>query len=421
MECGFCRICFMKIWINTILNASGLIIPSVISLPAMGYIARSLGVEGFGVFLLLFGILGYASIFDFGLNRALVLYFAKNQNDVKKDSTLFFTGLVFVLMVSVFVGLLAFCFSDQIFLILNLSDEIKGDAILAIKSLSVAIPLTLLSLVMFSVFEGKQLFFELNVVKIISGSMIGVLPAVFVFLKDSIFFAILGVVFARLVVNIILACKCFKFFDVENLKWSFSTLKQLLKFGGWITLSNIMSLIMSGADKFFISNLFGAKVASFYISAMEMIVRISIIPGALAKTIFPYFADPSNKRKPVGFMYLGLMTILALLVIPLFVFSREIFSIWLGEDFSIQSSKIFIILLFGFIFNSLAQIPFAKIQASGLAKLTTLIHAFELIPYIILFFILMHYYGVIGAAYAWSFRAILDFFLLEFFRWKRNI
>ena len=178
---------------------------------------------------------------------------------------------------------------------------------------------------------------------------------------------------------------------------------------------------MSGADKFFISNLFGAKVASFYISAMEMIVRVSIIPGALAKTIFPYFADPSNKRKPVGFMYLGLMTILALLVIPLFVFLSEIFSIWLGEDFSIQSSKIFIILLFGFIFNSLAQIPFAKIQASGLAKLTTLIHAFELIPYIILFFILMHYYGVIGAAYAWSFRAILDFFLLEFFRWKRNI
>lgn len=411
----------MKIWINTILNASGLIIPAVISLPAMGYIARSLGVEGFGVFLLLFGILGYASIFDFGLNRALVLYFAKNQNDVKKDSTLFFTGLIFVLMVSVFVGLLAFCFSDQIFSVLNLSDEIKDDAILAIKSLSVAIPLTLLSLVMFSVFEGKQLFFELNILKIISGSMIGLFPAVFVFFKSGIFFAILGVVAARLIVNIILTYKCFKFFDVENLKWSFSTLKQLLKFGGWITLSNIMSLIMSGADKFFISNLFGAKVASFYISAMEMIVRISIVPGALAKTIFPYFASNEKNAQSSREIYLGLIGVLLAIVVPLFIFSKEIFAIWLGKDFAESSHSVFNILLVGFLFNALAQIPFSRIQAAGLSKLTTMIHAVEVIPYFLAFFVLMNMYGVIGVACAWSLRMMLDYLLLEFFRYRRGV
>jgi len=58
-------------WKGTFLNLIGLVIPSVIAIPAMAVMARMLGVEKFGLFMLAFSLLGYASIFDGGLTRAL--------------------------------------------------------------------------------------------------------------------------------------------------------------------------------------------------------------------------------------------------------------------------------------------------------------------------------------------------------------
>jgi O-antigen/teichoic acid export membrane protein len=68
----------------------------------------------------------------------------------------------------------------------------------------------------------------------------------------------------------------------------------------------------------------------------------------------------------------------------------------------------------GILFNSLAQIPHAYIQASGDARSTALIHAFESVFYLPTLFMLTQIYGVVGAAVAWMLRALLDLILLHF-------
>ncbi|MBN0009079.1 oligosaccharide flippase family protein, partial [Pseudomonas aeruginosa] len=57
---------------NTFWNFLGVLIPSLAALPAIGYLARVLGVENFGLLTLSFAIIGYASIFDLGLSRAVI-------------------------------------------------------------------------------------------------------------------------------------------------------------------------------------------------------------------------------------------------------------------------------------------------------------------------------------------------------------
>ncbi|HDS5192649.1 TPA: flippase, partial [Escherichia coli] len=73
---------------------------------------------------------------------------------------------------------------------------------------------------------------------------------------------------------------------------------------------------------------------------------------------------------------------------------------------------IFQILLVGFVFNSLAQVPFAQIQSKGYAKITGLIHLVECIPYLLVLYFSIMYFSVAGVAYAWSARVTADYFIL---------
>ena len=87
----------------------------------------------------------------------------------------------------------------------------------------------------------------------------------------------------------------------------------------------------------------------------------------------------------------------------------------MGPEFAGTSANILVILLLGFVFNSLAQVPFASIQSRGYAKITAYIHMVELIPYLMALFYFINNYGIIGAAYAWSIRVTIDYILLAFF------
>ena len=69
---------------NSAWNLAGFAIPILIAIPAIGYLARALGVEKFGIFTLAYAVVGYASIFDAGLSRAVIRAVAMNTSDEPK-------------------------------------------------------------------------------------------------------------------------------------------------------------------------------------------------------------------------------------------------------------------------------------------------------------------------------------------------
>lgn len=71
-------------------------------------------------------------------------------------------------------------------------------------------------------------------------------------------------------------------------------LGRLFSIGGWITVSNIVSPIMSYFDRF-LSNQIGAQFVAYYTAPSEGIARATIIPNALATALFPRVS--SEKRR----------------------------------------------------------------------------------------------------------------------------
>lgn len=73
----------MKLWKDTLWNLLGLLVPTLVAMPAMAIMARLLGVERFGLFMLAFALLGYASIFDGGITRAIIRSVALNRGNIR--------------------------------------------------------------------------------------------------------------------------------------------------------------------------------------------------------------------------------------------------------------------------------------------------------------------------------------------------
>ncbi|HCD8489519.1 TPA: O18ab/O18ac family O-antigen flippase, partial [Escherichia coli] len=91
----------------------------------------------------------------------------------------------------------------------------------------------------------------------------------------------------------------------------------------------------------------------------------------------------------------------------------KIMVLWMGASFFGEPGLVLSILLIGFIFNGLAQVPFASIQSRGHAKITAFVHLLELFPYLLLLFYLIKAHGVVGAGIAWSVRMIVDYIALS--------
>lgn len=405
----------MSIIKNSIWNIGGYIIPAIVTVPALGIMGRYLGAELFGVFTLALAVVGYASIFDVGLTRAVIREISIFRDDVTEKNKIVATSTFLILILSVIAALLLFSFSDAITTILKISNDLHNEVNTSLKILALSIPLFLISQIWLSILEGEEKFAILNIYKTITGTCIALLPALFTVIKPTLQYAIIGLVLSRLICFVLTFYLCRK--DIISAKISLhkETVKRLFMFGGWITVSNIISPVMAYFDRFIVSNQLGAQTVAFYTAPSEIIARLSIIPGAFARALFPNLSYSSsleernkNKRK--------ITLLLLLLCLPMVIvgslLAQYIMTLWMGPSFAGSPGVILIILLCGFLFNSLAQVPFASIQSRGFAKLTAFVHMGELVPYLVLLFYLIHHYGVIGAAIAWSIRMFVDYMVL---------
>ena len=92
---------------------------------------------------------------------------------------------------------------------------------------------------------------------------------------------------------------------------------------------------------------------------------------------------------------------------------------WVGPIFEQKSTLLTQVLIVAFGFNSLAQIPFTALHAVGKVRSVALVHLSQLLPYCALVFAFVSWFGVVGAAYAWLLRSLLDCAMLAWL-WHRH-
>lgn len=400
---------------NTLWNALGLIVPSLVAIPTMAVMARILGVEKFGIFMLAISVFGYAGVFDGGLTRAVIRAIAMHDDDEALNREVVGTASYAVLALGLVGALLLYFWARPLAVLLKVSAPVLADTVDALRLLALAVPAYLLSLVWFAYLEGKQQFAQLGTLKTLTGMLVAVLPAVAVLIRPSLAAALGGLLLARVATMIIAYLPCRRGMAAGVFHFRQATLGALFRFGGWITVSNIISPIMVYVDRFVLSNVLGAGRVAFYAAPSEVVSRMSVIPGAVSRTIFPLFSKLQGSADDTArTAFRGLLIACTLVAVPVFIFAEWILTAWLGAPYGDESANILRILLVGFVFNAVAQVPYSRIQAHGKSRVTAFVHLVELFPYLALMMLLIGKYGLIGAAAAWTVRVCADFFALQF-------
>jgi O-antigen/teichoic acid export membrane protein len=194
-------------------------------------------------------------------------------------------------------------------------------------------------------------------------------------------------------------------------------LTPLLRLGGWMTVSNVVSPLMAYVDRFFIGTILPLAAVTYYVTPSEVVTKLLVLPMAMIGAFFPAFAaTTSAPRDRTGVLFERSVRGIVLLMFPLLftvaLFAREGLAAWVGPEIAHESAGVLRWLAVGVFINAIGQAPFAMLQGVGKPDLTAKLHLVELPAYCGALWWLTHELGIVGVAMAWTLRVTLDTTLL---------
>jgi O-antigen/teichoic acid export membrane protein len=403
---------------NTLWNISGSGLPLVAAVAFIPYCLKQLGSEAFGILTLVWALIGYFSLFDFGVGRALTFEIAKlKSKDAQIEVSSLMRAGLFLTLLSGFLGaLVMWCLAPYLAENwLNISTSFQDDAKQAFQLASLGIVFATLSSGLRGVQEGLEQFRASNVNRIVMGVCTFSFPALAILIHGpELGLIVIYLVAARLGVLILNLFQLKKFL-VGQAGLTGQKFKSLLAFGSWVTVSGVVGPLMVYGDRFFVSAAVGANFLPLYAIPQEGLQRLLMIPGAFCSALLPRLSalDPDAKKnlflKSYKRLALGMFGVCFLAA----VLAHPVLSIWLSPDFASEAIHLVIILIIGIWINSVSMVPYTFLHAMGNARLTAMFHLLELLIYVVGLFYLVHALGLVGAAVAWVMRVAIDWILLH--------
>lgn len=407
---------------NILFNLVGNSIPLGAAIVAIPILMNELGIDRFGVLGLAWTLIGYFSIFDFGVGRALTRSIAEKlgAGEEGRIPPLIWTSLIFMFLLGLMGTLLFLLLSPWlVFQVLRIPRVLQMETLNSFYLLAFSLPVIMTQTGLRGALEAEQRFLLINVLKIAFGIFTFLGPLLMLPFTRSLFPIIALLMAGRLVIWLIyLLVVLYRRPDMgQSISIQPGSLVPLLRFGSWITVSNLISPLIDYLDRFFIGAILSVSAVAYYVTPSEMAGKLFIIPNAVATVMFPAFSTSGaqdSHRTALLFSrgVRGLFLILFPLALIMVTLAYAGLEIWLGKAFAQKSAPILQLLIIGVFLNSLARMPFDLIQSLGRPDLTARLHLLELIIYLPVLWWMISAYGILGAAIAWVGRIFLDTSLL---------
>ena len=407
---------------NVFWNLLGAGAPLLVAIVAIPMLIEGMGLARFGVLTIAWMVVGYFSLFDFGLGRALTKLVAEKlgKGQVSEIPSLIWTAMLLMAALGLLGAVVVAVISPWLVGdVLNIPSELQPETLIAFYLLAASVPIVISSTGLRGILEAHQRFGLVNAVRIPLGIFTFLGPVVVLPFSNSLVPVVAVLVSARLLSWCAYSVLCMR---VEpglrrSARINRVMVRPLISFGGWMTVSNIVSPLMVYLDRFLIGAVLSMTAVSYYATPYEVVTRLLIIPGALMGVMFPAFAaalvHDRNRAahlygRTVNYIFLALFPIVLIIV----TFAYEGLNLWLGSDFANNSYLVLQLLAVGVFINSLANVPFGLVQSAGRPDLTAKLHIIELPFYLLVLWWLLNAYGIVGVAIAWVLRVAVDAIIL---------
>jgi O-antigen/teichoic acid export membrane protein len=410
---------------NTIWNLASNGAPLAVAVFCIPVLIHSLGKDRFGVLTLAWALVGYASLFDIGLGRALTQMVAQKlgAGENHEVPSLVWTSLLIMLALGVFGAIVVIAISPWlVHLVLKIPEMLQVETLHAFYLLGLSVPVVISTAGLRGLLEAHQRFDLVSALRIPTGIFTFAGPLLVLPFSHSLV-AVVGI----LVAGRFLGCLanfwlCLRVVPelTRRIAWHGPSAGPLLRFGGWMTVSNIVGPLMISLDRFFIAGLVSVVAVTYYATPFEVVTKLWIISTAISGVMFPAFSlcgVISSDR--TSLLYRRTMkynaAILLVLTTVLVLGAKTGLALWLGPDFASHSFRVAQLLGVGAFALGVGAIPFALIQGLGRPDIPAKLNLIEVPFYLLALYWAVHNFGVNGAAMAWTLRASIDGLLLLFF------
>lgn len=407
------------------------VFPAIASLAIIPILIRAYGDNQFGMLMICLSIVGYFNVFDLGIGRAATHIISKKISDLDPEydiAELIRTTLTLALLLGLLGGFILWVSSGWFIQDILKIEEFSKDYASIFLLLAITIPFVILTSVIRGVFEAQHLFKLTSVLRTILGVSIFLGPYTAVYFGANLRNAVISLFAVRILIFFI------HYFILKNspilrektpvfkIAWAV----KIFKFGSWVTLSNAIGPFLDYLDRFFILSILGAAAVTYYVVPFDFLTRLTFISMSISTVLYPFF---SKSIKSNGYEIIGILKN-SLFVAPIIIypflliiaaFSQEFLSFWINDIFSLKSAVVVCFLSLGLLVNSYAQIIYAYLQGAGRADLTGKLHLIEVVPHLLILGIAISSFGIIGAAFAWFLRGVIDLFLMILLIKKINV
>jgi O-antigen/teichoic acid export membrane protein len=399
---------------NFAYNISGALLPLLISLGTVPFYIHQIGLARYGVVTICWVLLGYFGFLDFGLSRASANALAKLGTAAPRErAPVLVTAFCCNLGLGLCGGLILYVVGHLVLThIVRVPGSLMGETNAAYPWMAAMLPLGMLSGVATGALESRERFLLSNTLSSLSTMCGQVLPLVCAYaIGPSLDVVIPATVLARLLAVstsyavVIRSEWPISLFDVD-LAW----MRKLFGYGSWVSVSSILNPLLDTSNQLIVGAMLGAAAVASYSVPMSLALRSQLFATALARTLFPRNSRVSqaeavqNTRRATSALAYGFGMVCA----PAIFLSGPFLRHWVGSHFALTSAAVAQIVMFGAWVNGIALIPYGFIQARGKPHITATVGAIEVLPFLLVLWLLISTRGLPGAAWAWTIRVTFD-------------
>jgi O-antigen/teichoic acid export membrane protein len=400
---------------NAFLNLLGHAAPLLAALVFVPPLVFRLGADRFGFLALAWVLVGYLSLLDLGLGRALTRLVAERSGRAidAELPALSRTALSLTLVLGGLAGALLYAAAVPVAeRLLRVPVALQSEATQALRILAFYLPFVTMTAALRGILEGGQRFGWVNAIRIPLGILTFAAPLVATEWSSTLPALVLALAVPRLVAALAHWLVCWRIAPaLTGFTWPRrAASRELLSYGGWLTVSNVVGPLMVYVDRFVIAAMVAMSAVAYYAAPYEVVTRLWLVPAAVTAVLFPAMASATPERLALLYragikVVLGMVFPIALLLMS---FAAEGLEFWLGERFAAEGTRVAQLLCFGAAVNCLTYVPFTLLQARGNAALTAKTHLVELPLYSALLAFAVDAWGIEGAALAWCLRCVAD-------------
>lgn len=395
---------------GVILSYVSIILATLVQLIYTPFLIRMLGQSEYGLYSLVYSIIGYLTVLDLGFGNAIIVYTAKYRAQKKYDEEKKLHGMFFVIfcilgVVAAIAGLVLYFNVDNLFGSTMTSVELsKAKTMMLILSFNLGI--TFVFSIYSSIISAYEKFTFQKVMTILNTILkpLFMIPLLFSGYKSVAMCVIITLVNVIVMLSNYIYCRKKLNIKIKFLGFDKALFKTIFGYSFFIFLGVIVDKINWSVDQFVLGAVSGTIAVSIYSIASQLNTLFLNLSTAVSNVLLPKISKMvANKVTPIQLtdemIKVGRIQnyIIFLVASGLTLFGKEFIIWWAGPEFK-ESYYVALLLIIPLCFPLIQNLGLSIMQAMNKYKFKSISTFVMALFNIIISYYLAKSHGPIGVA-----------------------